>query len=133
MDFQNYYNKQARENLPAFRGATFQRGYGIGSVFTRFFKWFAPIFNQSVPFIKNVGKEALKGAVKVANETINDGKDLAQSVKAQLKTSLNNVADQVGSGRKKKVYKKLKKSKSKHSENSKNKKITKKRKLDIFD
>ena len=30
---EDYYVKQAGNGLPVFRGASFQKGYGIGSVF----------------------------------------------------------------------------------------------------
>ena len=36
MNFENYYVSQAKENLPIFRGAPFQRGYGFGGVFKVF-------------------------------------------------------------------------------------------------
>ena len=37
MDFDSYYVTQAKENLPVLRGAAYQRGYGFGNVFRRFF------------------------------------------------------------------------------------------------
>ncbi len=47
-----------------FRGSVYQKGYGLGGSFKRFFKWIIPIFKQhALPKIeiglKQVGSEAL--------------------------------------------------------------------------
>lgn len=36
MDFENYYNQQARNKVPSFIGASYQRGYGFADVFKNF-------------------------------------------------------------------------------------------------
>ena len=133
MEFQDYYAKQAKENTPVFRGASFQKGYGFGSVFKRFFKWVLPIIKQNaLPIMKTVGKEALKGAVNIANDAL-DGQDLETSAKSQLKNSLNNLSDQYGNGKKKKkkskkgLFKLLKYSTKKSLLKKPNKQIIKKR------
>lgn len=132
MDFNNYYTQQARQTTPVFRGSPFQRGFGIGNVFKRFFRWVIPIIkSNAIPIVKNVGKEALKTVVHIANDTI-DGKDFKTSAKSQIKNSLNNMASQYGSGKKKSkkksVYKQVKTTKKPVIKKSK-----KTRKLDIFD
>ena len=40
--YEQYYVDQAKQkggNLPAFHGARFQRGYGLGSIFKGLFRW----------------------------------------------------------------------------------------------
>ena len=82
------------------------------------------------PIASTVGKEALKSAVNIANDTI-DGKNLTDSTKERIKESLNILSNKYGNGKKQKdtiktinLFKKKKKSKSLK---------IKKRKLDIFD
>lgn len=133
MDFKNYYLQQTKPSFPVFRGASFQRGYGFGSVFSRFFKWFAPIFKENAtPILKSIGKEAFKGAINVANQTINEGGDFKSIAKNQLKKSISNVVDQVGSG-KKVVFKKRKITNLDSFSKNIKKKTKRKRRLDIFD
>ena len=134
MDYESYYKNQI-EN-PVFKGAIYQRGHGFGDVFKKFFRWIVPIVKQHAgPIASTVGKEALKSAINIANDSL-EGKNFTTSSKERFKESLNNLSNKIGSGKKrkrktkiltlrpKKVYKKVKKSKSK---------IIKKRKLDIFD
>jgi hypothetical protein len=131
MDFDSYYVTQAKNNLPVFRGAAYQRGYGFGNVFRRFFRWVVPILKENaMPVIKNLGKETLKGAINVATDAL-DGQDIKSSAKSNLKKSLQNISTQYGNGKKRKktVFKETKTfKKPNHSTNKK-----KKRRLDIFD
>ena len=46
MDFKNYYNEQAN-GLNVFKGAYYQKGYGFGDVFRRFFRWIVPIVKKN--------------------------------------------------------------------------------------
>ena len=129
MSFENYHINQARENTPVFKGASYQKGYGFGDVFKRFFKWIVPIVRDNAkPIVKRVGKEALKTAVNIANDTL-DGNDLQESAKNRIKESLSNITSQNGNGliKRKKDYKR-----KRNSTKNKSFKI-KKRKLDIFD
>ena len=134
MDYESYYKNQIEH--PVFRGTLYQRGHGFGDVFKKFFRWIVPIVKQHAgPIASTVGKEALKSAINIANDSL-EGKNFTTSSKERFKESLNNLSNKIGSGKKrkrktkiltlrpKKVYKKVKKSKSK---------IIKKRKLDIFD
>ena len=136
MDFNNYYTQQAKQSIPVFKGSPYQRGFGIGNVFRRFFRWVIPIIkSNALPIVTNVGKEAIKTAVNIANDTI-DGKDFKSSAKSQIKNSLNNMASQYGSGKKKKqtkkklLYKQVKTTKKPSSTKISKKKT---RRLDIFD
>jgi hypothetical protein len=46
MDYDNYYQNQAKEKLPVFRGSIYQKGYGFGDVFKKFFRWVVPIVKK---------------------------------------------------------------------------------------
>lgn len=130
MNFENYYNTQARENIPVFRGSSYQRGYGFGSVFKNLFRWIVPIVKQhATPIVKNVGKQALKTAVNIATDTL-DGKDIKSSVKSRMKDSLSNISNQYGNGKKHHYKKKSKTKKTKSVEKNKIKRILE---HDIFD
>ena len=134
MDYENYYKTQAQEKIPVFKGANYQKGYGFGDVFKRFFKWIVPVIKKhAAPVVATVGKEALKSGINIANDAL-DGKNLVESSKQRIKDGLNNLSDQYGKGKikKKRLIKGYKlignKIKKVHS-----KKKQGKRKLDIFD
>lgn len=126
MDFEKYYNTQATEKLPVFKGSRYQRGFGFGNVFRKLFRWIVPIVKENAtPILKNMGKSAIKTAVNIASDTL-EGQNFRTSAKGRIKESLKNLGDQYGKG-KKKHYKKT-------SKNKKNITISKKRKIrDIFD
>lgn len=135
MDFDKYYALQARNNIPVYSGNRSMKGYGFGSVFRRFFKWIIPIVKENaLPVVKNIGKEAIKSAVNIANDTI-DGKTFSESAKSNLKRSLSNLSDQYGSGKKRKLSEagNTKQKTVIFNIKRKNKKSKKKRSLDIFD
>lgn len=162
MDFENYYKKQALQTNPidyneyyknqgvsrfhkipryqygngnVFKGPMIQKGYGIGDVFKKFFRWIIPIVKTHViPIVKqgatNAGNELLKTGTDIAKDYI-QGKDLKTSAKEHLKQraisgidTLSNKTQNYIRGlgikrKKRKLYSVAKKAK--------------KRKLDIFD
>ena len=64
--YEQYYLDQAKQeggNLPAFHGARFQRGYGLGSMFKGLFRWAMPHRQQGAKVIE---KKALQTGVNVA-------------------------------------------------------------------
>lgn len=117
MDFNRYYLDQAEGNY--FKGPAFQRGYGLGGAFRRFFSWFLPILKENtLPLVKNVGKEIVQSVSNIAQDAIN-GQKLEESSKNRISESLQKLS-QVGKGYKRK-------------RNLKNRKSLKnKRVLDIF-
>lgn len=137
MDFDKYYKSQLSESFPVYRGNPYMKGYGFGSVFKRFFRWILPIVKENaLPVAKNIGKEAIKSAVNIANDTI-DGKTFTESAKSNLKRSLNNLSDQYGKGnvKKRKLTITGKDNQKKIFLDLRKKNINKKKKrnLDIFD
>lgn len=119
MDFKNYYQNQAAGNNNVFRGAPYQRGYGLGGAFKRFFSWALPIIKQNLkPTLQHIGKEVISGVSNLTSDAIS-GKDVEASAKEHFKQAVKNLGGQAGNG-----YKRRRKTKIKSH---------KKRKLDIFD
>ncbi|CAF1037516.1 unnamed protein product [Brachionus calyciflorus] len=78
-----YYLKQA--GLPYFQGSLYQKGYGLGGIFRRIFKYIMPIVRKNaIPAVKTVGKELLKSAANVVNDSLS-GEDLKSSLKKKTK------------------------------------------------
>ena len=124
MSFEKYYTDQASSNLPVFRGASYQKGYGFGNVFKKLFRWIVPIVkHHAQPIAKKVGKEALRTAANIANDTLS-GKSFKKSAADRIQETLTKIPNgQFGNGH----YKKKRKTKILNTQK------LKKRKLDIFD
>ena len=85
--YEEYYSDQAKQkrgNLPAFHGARFQRGYGLGSIFRGLFRWAVPHLKQGA---KMLGKKALQTGVNVAQDVL-AGENLKTAVAKQGKKAL---------------------------------------------
>ena len=117
MNFENYYKLQAQNKQPLYSGVRYQRGFGFGDVFQKFFKWITPIVKEAfVPLVKKTGKKALKTVIDIASDTL-DGKDFKSSSKDRIKNSIVDLMS--GNG-----YKRmLKHEKTKTEKNQKKKKI----------
>lgn len=67
----NYYTQQARGNHPAYYvGPSFQRGHGLGGIFSSLFRAAIPIFKSAAPSLKS-------GAKALAREAITTGANVA--------------------------------------------------------
>lgn len=109
MDFNKYYVDQATNSrYPVFRGMDVQRGYGLGGIFKKFFSWIMPIVREhALPVTKSIGKEMLKGAINVANDSL-EGKNVKESAKSRTKEVLNTIKEtQLGKGYKRKTKNKI--------------------------
>ena len=100
--YEEYYLDQAKQkggNLPAFYGARFQRGYGLGSIFRGLFRWAVPHLKQGA---KMLGKKALQTGVNVAQDVL-AGENLKTAVAKQGKKALgipSQNSPQSGAGKK---------------------------------
>ena len=100
--YEEYYLNQAKQkggNLPAFHGARFQRGFGLGSIFKGLFRWAVPHLKQGA---KMLGKKALQTGVNVAQDVL-AGENLKTAVKRQGKKALGLTSQnspQSGAGKK---------------------------------
>jgi hypothetical protein len=133
MDFKNYYLQQAGNGLPYYQGSPYQRGYGLGGVFRNIFKWIMPIVKEhALPVAKSVGKELLRTATNVAQDTLS-GEDLKHSAKKRLKESFKNISENLHQGEGLILKPGLTINSKKRKSVSKKRKNQKKRILDIFD
>ena len=101
MDFNQYYLNQAKNlNQPVFRGSTYQRGYGFGDIFKKFFSFIMPLIRKNAtPVLKNLGRHVIKTASNIANDVI-DGKNLSERSNYHINDSLNNLRTHYGRGKK---------------------------------
>jgi hypothetical protein len=147
MNYQNYYDNQARNQIPIFHGSAFQRGFGFGDIFKKFFTWIVPIVKKNaLPLMKDVGRELVKTTSNIAYDTI-DGQNFKNSTIKRINETMDYIQNQYGKGKtnilkkkyklkgnkikqkkkKKKLYKKGAKNKEKKSKIKEKKRI-----LDIF-
>lgn len=143
--FDEYYINQARAaqtggSLKIYRGANFQAGYGLGSIFRTLRKgasYFFPILKtHALPVLQqaasNVGKELIKTARNIANDSLN-GVEIKESLKNRTEEGINNLSSQLISNLNGSGFKRRFKKSNSISGNNYQKKISKKRKKDIFD
>ena len=100
--YEQYYVDQAKQkggNLPAFHGARFQRGYGLGSIFKGLFRWAMPHSQQGA---KMLGKRALQTGVDVAQDVL-AGENVKTATNKRAKQALglpSQNSSRSGGGRK---------------------------------
>lgn len=120
-------------NIQLYSGMPYQRGYGLGGTFRRFFSWIVPILKKhAVPVIqdglKEVGKTALGTAADIAKDSLN-GVNIKDAFRDRTSAAIDSL--------KEKAERKLDGKGIKRSRKQKKKKfiIIKKRKhlKDIFD
>lgn len=110
--YEQYFKNQAGgATLPGFRGASVQRGYGLGSMFRSLFRFAFPLVKSGA---KTVGKTALNTGIEIAKDAL-AGKNLrtaaverAREAGGQLKQRAltavkNTLVSQTGTGRKRKA------------------------------
>ena len=143
-DYERYYINQSGTGLTVFSGSRGQRGRGIGSTISGFFR-------NSLPFIKKglsaFGKQAARTSLEILGDVLGQGDDkksfmesLESRGKAGIKSlaseALDHLKTQSGSGsrkrkrssKSKKGSKRAKKSRAKKKKNKKKKKKRKKKK-----
>jgi len=64
--YEEYYSRQNGGEIPVFVGRRFQRGHGLGSILSGFFR------RLVLPFFKTYGKSMLSGALKTGMEVADD-------------------------------------------------------------
>ena len=97
--YEEYYLNQAKQkggNLPAFHGARFQQGYGLGSIFKGLFRWAMPHLQQGA---KVLGKKALQTGAQVAQDVL-EGNNVNTALAKRSKEAIGGLVSQVGRGRK---------------------------------
>lgn len=98
MNWNNYYMEQAGgagNSYDLFRGSYFQRGYGLGGTFRRFFSWIIPIMKKhALPVLKSgahaLGTEAVNTIKNIADDVL-AGKNLKESAEQQIDTAVESL------------------------------------------
>jgi hypothetical protein len=131
MDYNLYYKNQANNIDPSvFRGSTFQRGYGFGDVFKKFFNWIVPIIKKNAtPVLQDVGRQIVKTTSDIAYDGLS-GQNLKNSAVKRIDDTMNYFSKQYGEGYKKRKYKNKKNKKQKRLKKKEKKKRSAKRKVD---
>lgn len=73
--YRDYYGQQKGNGLAVFRGATIQKGRGIGSLFSSILRGAMPLLKSGA---KAVGKQLMSSGANVVNDLL-DGKELKSS------------------------------------------------------
>jgi len=96
--YQDYF-MQRGNGLPIFVGSRGQRGHGLGSILSGFFRTAFPLLKRGLAIF---GKHVLRTGAKIAND-VADGENFGESSKKRFKETINEVVpgliDQSGSGR----------------------------------
>jgi len=80
--YEEYYSRQNGGEIHVFVGRRFQRGHGLGSILSGFFR------RLVLPFFKTYGKSVLSGALKTGMDVADDmleGQPLKQSAKIEFR------------------------------------------------
>ena len=126
MNYNDYYARQAGGALPYFAGAQYQRGHGLGSLFSG-------LLRSAMPLIKRgavaLGKGALKTGVRIAGDVLS-----GQNIKTAAK---RRVTEALLTGLRSPPGKRIKRPTAKGRINAvkyqRKKRTSKKREIDIFD
>ncbi len=152
-----YYQNQAgygdNPPLQTYKGSAYQRGYGIGSIFSNLIRGITPLFKST--FGRQAASKLVNAGLNISNDLL-EGKNFNESAKLRFKETGAALLDdavsalrnnQSGSGfkrkrkrsnnkginkRRKLTLKKKKKSKTKHRNKRKNKNKNRRVKKDIF-
>lgn len=93
--YEQYYLKQTGSGVPAFAGARYQRGHGIGNILRS-------ITKMALPFLKKgaskVGKQALKTSMDIAGDAM-QGRNIKKTIKRRMSEGLKDLVRQQGRGR----------------------------------
>jgi hypothetical protein len=80
-----------------YRGSQYQRGYGLGGSFRRFFSWLVPIVQKhALPAINSglqeIGKTALSTAADIAKDTV-AGKSFKDSTQQRVNSAIDSLKE----------------------------------------
>jgi len=96
--YEDYFMQRGGAS-PIFIGSRGQRGHGLGSILSGFFRTAFPLLKRGLAIF---GKHALRTGAKIAND-VADGENFGESSKKRFKETINEVVpgliDQSGSGK----------------------------------
>jgi len=97
----------AHPGIDIYRGPIYQRGNGLGSIFSSFARWLTPLFTSNA--VKSIGRQLLAGGVNLGgdilggetfgNSLVKRGRESGSEILNQVASTLRN---QTGSGRRRK-------------------------------
>lgn len=106
--YMDYYSAQSGSGMPVFQGSRGQRGHGLGSMLSGLFRSAMPMLQRGLAIF---GKQALKTGLEVANDMA-DGSSFSDSARRRvptgIKRTIETVANQSGSGKRRVNIKKRK-------------------------
>lgn len=111
--YEDYYLKQSGSGMPVFQGARMQRGHGLGSILSGFFRSAWPLIQTGA---KAFGKQVLRTGLQIAND-VAEGQKFKESSKRRIPegikafASSNDFNMQSGSGKKRRKRQTKKKNK----------------------
>ncbi|GBM67577.1 hypothetical protein AVEN_73706-1 [Araneus ventricosus] len=85
---QEHYTNHKGSGIPYYEGVSFQKGYGLGGIFRRFFRAARPFLVKGG---KALGKEALVTGTNVVNDVVS-GEDIKTATKRRSKEAGKNLA-----------------------------------------
>ena len=129
--YEDYYASQGGNGMPVYHGSAGQRGHGLGSMLSGFFRSALPMIKRGLAFF---GRQALKTGAEMAND-IADGSSFGDSARRRLPEGIKrfvssaNFTSQSGSGSRGRRPKRKRETKKKKKKSTK----SKRRKIsDIF-
>lgn len=99
--YEDYYLEQSGSGVSVFQGARTQRGHGLGSILSGFFRNAWPLIQTGA---KAFGKQALRTGLQIANDVV-EGQKFTESSQRRIPEGIkafvsnNNFTTQSGSGR----------------------------------
>lgn len=104
--FEDYYAQQTGNGLEYYRGASFQRGHGLGGIFRSIFRAAVPLLKSGA---KAVGKQLFHSGVGLLND-VSRGENVSTAAKRRAKEAGRQLTEKaatrmktmIGSGRNKK-------------------------------
>lgn len=78
--YEDYYSQQSGSGMPVFQGSRIQRGHGLGSILSGFFRSAWPLIQTGA---KAFGKQFLKTGLQIAND-VADGHRFKEASKNRI-------------------------------------------------
>ena len=78
--YEDYYLKQSGSGMPVFQGSRMQRGHGLGSILSGFFRSAWPLIQTGA---KAFGKQVLRTGLQIAND-VSEGRNFKESSKRRI-------------------------------------------------
>ena len=93
--YEEYYLKQTGNGMPAFTGAQYQRGHGLGNMLRSLTKFALPMLKKGV---RSVGKQVLKTGMNIAQDAMH-GQNIKSAAKRHLSQGITELVTQHGRGK----------------------------------